>query len=452
MQTRWRRRPRAWRTRSKRLATQTRRTAKALKLSTTEVTEKEEYTEDQNFNYPITKLLNYPILPVPIILDFAGALCLLAWLYLLLARGGFWRVSKLLPPVLNPTAATSGRRVAVIIPARNEAAAVGQSVRSLLAQSGTHHVHIFLVDDGSTDGTAEVARRAGATSVLTIIAGKPLPAGWTGKLWAVQQGIEAARDSAPEFLLLTDADILHAPDNVATLIAIAESRGFDLTSFMVRLRCGTLAEKFLIPAFVFFFLQLYPPTWISSTRRRTAGAAGGSILIRPEALERAGGIAAIRREIIDDCALARAVKSSGGRVWLGMSPATLSLRGYGTFAEIGRMISRNAFNQLKHSVWMLIAAVAGIVLVYLLPPILLLSHHWVPAALGAAAWLLMASAYLPMVRFYRLSPLWSLSLPLIAIFYIGATVHSAVKFWTGHGGKWKGREQDKTLPELPKSP
>jgi hopene-associated glycosyltransferase HpnB len=232
------------------------------------------------------------------------------------------------------------------------------------------------------------------------------------------------------------------PENIATLVSIAEAGGYDLASFMVKLHCGTLAEKFLIPAFVFFFFMLYPPPWIRDSRRRVAGAAGGCILIRPEALERAGGMAAIRGEVIDDCALARAVKSSGGRVWLGLTESAASARPYQTFAEAGRMISRTAFNQLQHSVWLLLFSLAGLAVTYLLPPALLLSGQRWPVILGASAWLLMTTAYLPMVRFYRLNFLWALTLPLVAVFYMCATLHSAVRYWSGRGGLWKGRVQD----------
>lgn len=374
----------------------------------------------------------------------AGVISVLAWLYLLPARGGFWRVKKLLPPAL-PTRQSSCR-VAVIIPARNEAGVVGQSIASLLHQIGSHVIQIFLVDDASADGTADAARQAAAqmdrAADLTIIQAGPLPAGWTGKLWALQQGIETAQLFVPQYFLFTDADILHAPDNIAALVAIAESGAYDLVSFMVRLHCVTLAEKLLIPAFVFFFFKLYPTLWICDSHRKTAAAAGGSILVRPEALERAGGIAAIRNEIIDDCALAHTIKQHGGKLWLGLSPTTISLRSYSTFREIGRMISRTAFNQLNHSLWLLLAALIGLTLIYLIPPLLLLSRHPLPMVLGGLGWLMMAFAYLPMVSFYGLNPLWALTLPLTALFYMGATLHSAFRFWSGHGGEWKGRLQD----------
>jgi hopene-associated glycosyltransferase HpnB len=378
-----------------------------------------------------------------VILTVAGAVAALIWAYLLLGRGRFWRIGNLsVRPLGVPTAA---RRVAVVIPARNEAAAIGQSITALLEPAG-EPLHVFLVDDASSDGTAPIARQAGASlgrlSSLTILEGSPLPTGWSGKLWALSQGIAAAHDFAPEFLLLSDADIVHSPATIPSLCAIAESGGYDLVSFMVRLHCRNLAEKLLIPAFVFFFFMLYPLAWIADSERNTAGAAGGCLLIRPQALARAGGMEAIRGEIIDDCALARAVKRSGGRVWLGLTGESASIRPYGSFAEIGRMISRTAFNQLHHSVLLLLGAVAGLAVTFLLPPALLFSRQLAPVALGAFAWALISVAYLPMVRFYRLHLLWALTLPLAAVFYMGATLHSAIKFWMGAGGAWKGRAQD----------
>jgi hopene-associated glycosyltransferase HpnB len=376
------------------------------------------------------------------------ALGFAAWLYLVLGHGGFWRVSRLTPPATASDASpVSVPRISVIavVPARDEADVVGRCVTSLLHQQGVQ-IKIVLVDDGSSDGTADAARRAAETAAmtekLTVLAGKPLAAGWSGKLWAVQQGVEHAAGLHPDFYLLTDADIEHAPRSVATLAAIAAGGPYDMASFMVKLYCRSFAERALIPAFVFFFFLLYPPAWIADQRRKTAGAAGGSILIRREALERAGGIAAIRAEVIDDCALAKRVKQSGGRVWLGLAPDTASIRPYGSFAEIGRMISRSAFNQLRHS-WLLLAcSIAGMALIYAGPPLLLFTHRLVPALLGGAAWLLMALCYLPITRFYRLNPLWSLGLPLVAVFYMGATLHSAVKYSLGRGGEWKDRIQD----------
>jgi hopene-associated glycosyltransferase HpnB len=372
----------------------------------------------------------------------AGAVCIIAWIYLLTGRGRFWMMQRLGAEVAPQTG--SGL-IAVVMPARNEAEVIGESVDSLLQQRCADCIHIFVVDDNSADGTAAVAREAALSRApadrLTVISGQPLPPGWTGKLWAVQQGIEQALRLHPQFLLLTDADIRHSPENVATLVALAESGGYDLASFMVKLHHRSMAEKLLIPAFVFFFFMLYPPEWIRDPRRRTAGAAGGCTLIRPEALARAGGMAAIRGEIIDDCALAAAVKRSGGKVWLGVTADTCSIRAYGSFADIERMIARTAFNQLRHSAWLLIAALVGLALVFQLPVTLLFSRVWL---IGVTAYLLMFAAYLPMVRFYGLHALWALTLPFAAAFYMWATVHSAIKYWTGRGGEWKGRAQDAT--------
>jgi len=378
------------------------------------------------------------------ILDALAALAVLIWLYLLLARGGFWRVSAQLaqPPVDDDLA----RAIVAVIPARNEAGVIGDAVRSLLQQNFGGSMHVVVVDDGSTDGTDGAAVQAaagiGALAQLSVISGAPLPPEWSGKVWAMSQGVVAAARLMPDYLLLTDADIHHAPENVAALLTIAEAQSRDLVSFMVKLRQDTFAEKTLIPAFVFFFLLLYPPAWIARADRRIAGAAGGCILLRPAALERIGGLRAIRSQIIDDCALARAVKDAGGSIWLGLTRSARSIRSYGSFTEIGRMISRTAFNQLRHSYALLIATIAGLILTYLLPPLLLLSGRPVAMILGATGWILMSLAYAPVVRFYRQSPLWSVCLPAIALFYAAATIHSAVQYGLGRGGRWKGRIQD----------
>ncbi|HWF03569.1 MAG TPA: glycosyltransferase, partial [Candidatus Angelobacter sp.] len=347
----------------------------------------------------------------------AGVLTLLIWGYLLLGRGGFWRIQTAVPPSVTKEVPA---RIAVVIPARNEADVVGRTVISLLRQSGANSIHIFLVDDGSTDGTAQAAREAAAAidcaEMLTVVEGHPLAAGWSGKMWAVQQGIELAAKTSPDFFLLTDADIEHAPDSLTALVSIAHAGPYDLASFMVKLYCESPAEKLLIPAFVYFFFKLYPPALIANPRNATASAAGGCILIRPAALAQAGGIAAIRSEVIDDCALALRVKRSGGRLWLGASATTRSTRPYGSFSEIGRMISRSAFNQLHHSVLLLIASMVGMVITYLLPPALVLfSHRPLPTILGTAAWFLMTLSYIPVLRLYRLNLLWALALPLTAV-------------------------------------
>ena len=374
----------------------------------------------------------------------SGLLCLIVWIYLLTAHGSFWKVASLQGGTHKPAAIEGA--VAVVIPARDEAEVIGATVRSLLGQACSESLHIFVVDDHSSDGTAEAAREAarscGRSGALEVISSSALPSGWTGKLSAVQQGIQHALKLHPKFLLLTDADIVHSPENIAQLVSIAEAGNYDLTSFMVKLHCESLAERLLIPPFVFFFFLLYPPDWIRDPNRKVAGAAGGCMLVRPSALERAGGIAAIRNQIIDDCALARAVKLSGGRVWLGMTAETCSTRAYGTFAEIERMIARTAFNQLRHSAWLLLGALVGLTVTYLLPLGLLARGDPELALVGAASWLLMSAAFFPMVRFYGLNPIWALTLPVSVCFYVVATLHSALKFWSGRGGEWKGRAQD----------
>lgn len=374
------------------------------------------------------------------IFEMASGAALTIWLYLLLGRGGFWRMrdSAITTSPPFPALSVPVPAVTAVIPARNEADVIGRSVASLAAQQYPGAFQIVVADDESIDGTVAAARSAAGSERLTVVEAASLPSGWTGKLWAIHQGVQEAQRHAPDYLLLTDADIVHSPANLATLVRHAVNGGYDLVSIMATLRCQTVAERALIPAFVFFFFMLYPPSWIRSPRHRTAGAAGGCILIRRETLELIGGIERIRRELIDDCALARAVKQAGGQVWLGLSSTVRSIREYDTFGAIGRMISRTAFTQLRHS-WLLLAGtVAGLAVMYGVPPVAALAG----SRLGAAAWLLMAVVYLPVLRFYRRSPLWALLLPLAAVFYAGATVHSALAYRQGAGGLWKGRVQD----------
>lgn len=375
-----------------------------------------------------------------------GILPVLIWLYLLLGRGAFWRASlPRTPPEPQPAPAPRVIQVVAVLPARNEAALIGESVRSLLSQRFEGGLHVIVVDDASSDATAQRARDSAAAlaapSRLTVILGAALPAGWTGKLWAMEQGLQLALSQRPDYVLFTDADIRHDGDQVASLVREAERSARDLVSRMVTLSMQTLAEKWLMPAFVFFFFMLYPPAWVALSRSKTAAAAGGCMLVRTQALVRIGGLSAIRAQLIDDCALARAIKRSGGAISLDLTASAHSLRRY-SLPEVGRMISRTAFNQLRHSYGLLLVTLAGLVLTYMVPPLLLLTHRPELVGLGVCAWVLMAVAYLPMLRFYGRNPLWSVSLPAISLFYAAATLHSAWQYARGRGGVWKGRSQD----------
>jgi hopene-associated glycosyltransferase HpnB len=366
------------------------------------------------------------------------------WVYLLFFRGGFWW----LPYRPTPIAANvGGRSVVAVIPARDEAAVVGPAVASLLAQDYDGNFHIVVVDDQSSDGTAEAARTAavaaGAPDRLMICRGEPVPPGWTGKLWAMSQGIEAARSVRPDHLLLTDADIVHGSGNLHDLVSRCETEGYDLVSLMVRLHCQSFWERLLIPAFVFFFFKLYPPRWVADPAHRTAGAAGGCMLIRAATLDRIGGIDSIRGEIIDDCALARRVKSVG-KVWLGPARHTTSIREYRSWRPIWDMVVRSAFAQLDYSALMLALTLLMLILTYLAPPFLALSSEQAAMLCGVVSWLGMSIAFLPTLRAYDAPRPIALLLPLIALFYVAATVASAVLFWRGRGGYWKGRVQAPT--------
>jgi hopene-associated glycosyltransferase HpnB len=358
------------------------------------------------------------------------------WLYLLLGRGFFWR-ARIEPAPRPPGVAPE---VVAVIPARDEAAVIGSAVRSLLAQDYAGALSVIVVDDHSRDGTAEAARAAaralGAGPRLRVVAAPPLPAGWTGKLWAQQAGFAEVPESTA-YVLLTDADIEHHRENVAELVARAEAGRLDLVSLMVRLSNRSFAERALVPAFVFFFAMLYPFAWASDAARSTAAAAGGCMLVRRSALARLGGLARIRGALIDDCAFAREIKQ-GGPIWLGLSPQTVSLRLYPTLGDIWRMIARTAYTQLHYSPALLAGTVLGMAVTYLAPPLLLFAGG-TAAWLGFAAWLLMSIAFVPMLRLYGQSPLWAPLLPVIALFYLGATVDSARRHRLGKGGEWKGR-------------
>lgn len=366
-----------------------------------------------------------------------ASLVLAIWAYLLLARGFFWR-ARVEPPAPTPARYPS---VIAVIPARNEAEGVGRAVASLLGQDYPGEFSVVLVDDHSNDGTAEVARAAaaGREDRFTIVAARSLPGGWTGKLWALSEGVRQIV-SPPDLYLFTDADIAHHRSNVSELVARLEAERRDMVSLMVKLHCESFAEKFLIPPFVFFFALLYPFAWSNDPRKQTAAAAGGCILIRRSAYERIGGYAAIKSELIDDCALAAAVKESGGSIWLGLTRTTESLRLYPEVRDIWNMVARTAYTQLHYSPLILAGTVLGLVVTYLAPVLLLLAGGTV-AWLGLAAWAIMAAVYMPMLRFYGRSLLWAPLLPAAASVYLGATIASAWRHWRGRGGEWKGRVQ-----------
>ena len=373
-----------------------------------------------------------------------AALSLAIWAYLLLARGGFWRAAERDPPVVPKLPDSSPPAVTAVIPARDEADVVGSAISSLLAQDFAGRLDVVLVDDQSSDGTAETARQAaaalGASARLTVLAGRPLPAGWTGKLWALQQGIDhvLARPAPADFLLLTDADIAYAPETVTGLVAEAAAEGLVLNSRMAKLTCANPAERALIPAFIFFFQMLYPFAWVNRPARPIAAAAGGCMLARREALLAAGGIESIRGELIDDCALARRLKARGP-IRLTLTERVRSLRPYAGIGEIRRMVARSAYAQLRFSPLLLIGTALGMVVTYLVPPLLVFfGSAWL---LALAAWVAMALAFQPVLRFYRLSPLWGLALPAIAALYLLFTLDSAWQHWRGRGGFWKGRAQ-----------
>jgi len=368
--------------------------------------------------------------------------CVLVWLYLIGGRGAFWlghvRDTGRENPELRqwPT-------VVAVIPARNESQYIAASVTSLLRQDYAGLFSIIVVDDDSSDETAAAATRAAEATParqLTVVESKGPPPGWTGKLWALKQGTAAAELLQPEYLLLTDADIVHAPDTLAWLIKQSSAGRYVLTSLMAKLRCESLAERSHVPAFIYFFQMLFPFSWVCRSNSNVAGAAGGCMLIRADALARAGGIASIRNALIDDCSLATKLKAIGP-IWLGLTNRVRSIRPYNTLSDIKQMISRSAYAQLRYSPLLLAGTTASMILTFIAPPLLAIFASGVPRFLGILAWIAMALSFAPTLRFYRQSLLWSIALPGIASLYLYYTLNSAYQYARGRGGQWKGRVQ-----------
>lgn len=374
-----------------------------------------------------------------------AAISLFIGITLTFFRGAFWQLRAFDDDLMAHAALQEWPRVVAVAPARNEAETIERVVESLAGQEYRGEFQIVVVDDHSEDGTASLAQHAAQAGLrpgrATVHSGAPLQSGWTGKLWALEQGVEQSATLAPDYFWFTDADVVHGPDTLERLVSRAESHRLDLVSLMVLLEARSFAERLLIPPFLYFFLKLYPPRWTADSTASTAGAAGGCILLRRAMLERIGGIAAIRGEVIDDCALARTVKRNGGAIWMGLTRKSVSLRSYKTVGEIRDLIARTAFTQLGYSVLLLLATLAGMFLTYIVPVAFSFSGEPLVWRTSLGAWALMTLTYLPTVRFYRLSPLWAPALPAAAVFYSYATWLSAWRYWLGRGGQWKGRAQ-----------
>jgi hopene-associated glycosyltransferase HpnB len=380
------------------------------------------------------------LIRIEMMTEFVAATAFAIWFYLLFGRGGFWLCRQ--SDDGEPGELSAWPSVAAVVPARNEADCIAESIGSLARQDYPGKFSIVLVDDDSDDDTAAIASTAAARfRGFELIRSRGMTSGWTGKLWALRQGIEAARGASPppDYVLLTDADIVHSLDSVRSLVARAQRSGAVLTSLMAKLRCESFAERCHVPAFVYFFDMLYPFSWVNDRDRTTAGAAGGCMLVKSDALVQAGGIESIRGALIDDCALARQMKKVGP-IWLGLTERVRSIRRY-DWADVKRMIARSAYAQLNYSPPLLVAVMLGLALTFLAAPLLALFGGGLARVLGIATWALMAISFLPMLRFYRVSPLWGLALPAIAAAYMIYTLESAYRYWRGQGGIWKGRVQ-----------
>ena len=396
-----------------------------------------------------------------------GIVCvvsLAAWVYLVAGHGGFWRTDHRLPPVAaEPVAAEpeagSWPDVVAVVPARNEAGILLQTLPALLAQEYPGAFRVILVDDGSDDGTGKLAAELGEKAApaggaeLTVLAGRPRPEGWAGKVWAMDQGLTEADNSKNDnsnksgsagngYVLFTDADIAWAPGALRRLAAAAESDNRQLLSQMVLLRAETAWEKHLVPAFVYFFAQLYPFRRASDPRSRTAAGAGGCQLIKRSALAKAGGLEPIKGALIDDVALAALLKRKGNRIWLGLTTEIISARPYPALADLWQMVARSAYYQLRYNPFLLAGTIVGLLLIYAAPPVGaiagLITGNALAAGAGLAAWALMTASYIPMLRLYRLTPLRAVFVPLIAMLYTAMTLDSARRHYTGRAVPWRG--------------
>jgi hopene-associated glycosyltransferase HpnB len=377
---------------------------------------------------------------IPLMINVLAIVGVALWIYLLVGRGRFW---------LNPVkdaAGLVGRRdhwpaVVAVVPARNESEVIASSVQSLLQQQYPGPFNVIVVDDDSTDQTAGIAARTGAAVAngrLTVLRSEGVSGGWTGKLWALNQGIAAAELSRPDYVLLTDADIVHAPDTLSWLVERALTGRYVLTSFMAKLRCESRAERSHVPAFIYFFQMLYPFPWVCRPESSVAAAAGGCMLIRADALAAAGGVASIRSALIDDCSLAAKLKKIGP-IWLGLTERSRSIRPYDTLSDVRQMISRSAYAQLRYSPLLLAATVVGMAITFIVPPLLAIFATGLARYLGLLTWLMMAVSFMPTLRFYGVSRLWSIALPGVALLYLYYTLYSAYQFLRRRGGQWKGR-------------
>jgi hopene-associated glycosyltransferase HpnB len=385
-----------------------------------------------------------------LVLAVVSALAAAAWLYLLTGHGGYWLTGQRLPEVSAAPAAWPA--VGAVVPARDEAAMLPVTLPALLNQDYPGPFEVIVVDDGSSDGTAEIAERLGRGTPgrLRVIAGSPPPAAWAGKVWAMAQGAAAAGDV--RYLLFTDADIACRPGTLTALVTAPDGDDRDLVSQMALLRAASFWERAVVPAFVYFFAQLYPFRRVNRPGGRTAAAAGGCMLVRRAALEASGGLAAIAGERIDDVALGQQIKrdAPGGRCWLGLATGVSSVRPYPGLAALWQMIARSAYLQLRHSPVLLAGTIAGLLWLYALPPAAALAGivglalgggaaAAACAGAGLAGWALMTVSFVPMLRLYRLSVLRAPGLPLIAVLYAAMTLDSARRHYAGRGGEWKGR-------------